>query len=436
MLPRKSWLATVLTLSVLLTTACSTAVTEPAPQPAPVPVPEILPPEEPTPEPVPPTAPAEEILPPPAVEPVDEFTAWWQEYQKPFTLDSSAYPSFYRGAWGARLDELRHYLLNASRLREGGCDSIIVGVDIVLDPVTHEPRSLGDDAFIFYLQALKREGFRIFLIPNPMHPNLDMGLGYAWEEPDPSAYYHPGHELIRKFDSVVVKWARIAEEYGAEVFLPVLEPYKLIRDYAGASNWLQEILPRIKEVYHGKVWATDIMYDIGQGRSTPCPYDYTGYDFLLSGPPAGRKDADDWEEMIKVFIQKGNEYVADYQLDGFGLYEFGGYTGGIWYEDVQMEVFDQLLSQEQAGQIAEALVRQATGTLNASFPRISIGWEDFDTPSYEIITGWYRNMGDNIVPLESSDWTYGELVEIEQKLAGDDYRDIFQIFEITGEAGQ
>jgi hypothetical protein len=72
-------------------------------------------------------------------------------------------------------------------------------------------------------------------------------------------------------------------------------------------------------------------------------------------------------------------------------------------------------------------VRQATGTLNASFPRISIGWEDFDTPAYQVLTDWYQSLGDNISLIESADWTYEQLIEIEQKLGGDDYNDIFEL---------
>jgi hypothetical protein len=354
---------------------------------------------------------------------------WWEDFKQPFTADTSNYNSFYRGAWGARLDEMRSYLLNAEKLREDGVDTIVIEAEIVLDPNTHEPISPGEDIFIFYLQALKKEGFRIVLVPNPMHPNLDQGLGYDWENSgDPNAYYHPSYELIKQFDGEVVKWAGIAEEYGVHAFMPTIEPYKLAGDYEVASQWLQEILPQIREVYNGQVWATDIMYDIGEGFSTPCPYDYSGYDFLVSGPPAGRKDTDNWEEMIEVFIDKGLDYVDDYSLQGFGLYEYGGYTGGVWYEDTQMGVFDQILSQEEAANIAEALVRQSTGKLKASFPRMSIGWQDFDTPSYEIITEWYKSMGENISPIESGEWTYEQLIEIEEKLGDDEYSMIFDLY--------
>ncbi len=422
-------IAVVLLLGVLLSSACGTGEAETTtPTQTTSTTPETTEPTSPT---ATETTTTPATTPPPTTteEPVDEFALWWQDFKQPFTLDSSAYPDFYRGAWGARLDELRSYLLNAAKLREGGVDTIMMEVEIVLDPETYEPKSIGDDVFIFYLQALKKEGFRIILIPNPMHPNLAQGLEYDWENNhDPGKDYYPSYELIKKFGGVVLKWAAIAEEYGVDAFLPILEPYKLAGDYQVASQWLQEILPQIKEVYDGQVWATEIMHDIGQGLSIPRPLNYNGYNFLISGPPAGWKEANYWEDMIEVFIQNGLEYSDNYSsMQGFGLYEYGGYTGGIWYEDVQMAAIGQNLTQEQAAHIAEALVRQASGKIKASFPRISLGWVDYDTPSYEIITDWYKSIGENISPIESGDWTYEQLIEIEQKLGGDDYEIIFDL---------
>jgi hypothetical protein len=358
---------------------------------------------------------------------IDTFKLWWEDFKQPFSLDTSGYPIFFGGAWASRIDEARSYLINAEKLREAGFNTIMLGVDIVFDPETGEPKSLGDNAFIFYLQALKKAGFRIVLIPNPMHPNLDMGKGYEWNEPDTKAAYHRSYELLKKFDPVVIKWARIAQEYQVDGFAPLNEPYKLVWDYHDASTWLQEILPQIKQVYDGKVFAVDTMYDIGQGLSLPYPYDYSGYDLILGGPPIGRKDATNWEEMIKVYINKGMEYVRQYKLEGFGLYEWGGYTGGVWYEDVQMAVFDQILTQEQAQQILEAGIRQATDKIKASFPRISIGWVDFATPAYNYLAEWYSQFSKPIKPLEDKPWTYDELIVLEKKLAGTDYEDIFQL---------
>ena len=358
---------------------------------------------------------------------IDKLQTWWLEYREPFRLDSSTYPAFYRGAWASRIDEARSYLVNADKLRQAGVDTVMLGIDIVFDPATGEPESLGDDAFVFYLQALKRAGFRVILVPNPMHPSLDMGRGYEWDAPDPNAAYHRSADLIREFNPVIIKWAKIAEEYQADGFVPVNEPYKLVWEYEEASEWLQEILPEIKKVYSGTVIAMDTMLALGDDMSIPYPYDYSGYDFILGGPPAGRKDVKNWEVMTQAYINKGIEYVRQYKLKGFGLYEWGGYTGGVWYEDVQLKIFDQILSEEQAREILEAGVRQADGRVIASFPRISVGWVDIDIPAFYSLAEWYESMGKPIKPIDDRQWSYLELIAIEKKLAGDDYQNIFQI---------
>ena len=365
---------------------------------------------------------------------IDKFSLWWQEYREPFKLDSSRYSPFYRGAWASRIDEARSYLVNTDKLRQAGVDTVMLGIDVVFDPDDGEPKSLGDDVFIFYLQALKNAGFRVILVPNPMHPNLDMGKGYEWDEPDPSTAYRRSVDLIRKFNAVMIKWAQIAEKYQAEGFAPLNEPCKLVWKYEDAGQWLQEISPEIREAYSGTVIALDTMYDLGQGISIPYPYNYSGYDFVIGGPPAGRQDVKNWEEMVRVYINKGNEYVRQYNLDGFGLYEWGGYTSGVWYEDVQMEKFDQILSEKQASEILEAAIRQSSGRVIASFPRISTGWVDFDTPAFESLAKWYNSLASSIKPVDDRQWSYQELIAIEKKLAGADYQHIFKIeTELTSE---
>ncbi|MGD9143042.1 MAG: hypothetical protein PVG61_04265 [Dehalococcoidia bacterium] len=354
------------------------------------------------------------------------FEGWWQQFRSPVNYPTANYPYFYRGAWASRIDEARSYLLNAEILRAAGFDTIMLGIDIVFNPENGEPESLGDEVFIFYLQALKQAGFRIVLVPNPMHPNLDMGLGFEWDADSADAAYHRSYELLKKFDDVVLKWASIAEQYQVDGFAPLNEPAKLVWDHNDASRWLQEIVPQIKKYYRGKLFAVDTMYDLGQGLSTPYPYDYYGYDVILGGPPAGRKDYAGWEEMINIYINEGIGYSREYKSEGFGLYEWGGYTGGVWYEDAQMANLDQILTTEEAWLITTAAIQQAKGTI-ASFPRISTGWIDFDTPAFLLLSKWYYQFGIPVQPFVPSSWTYQELIDIEARLAGADYPDIFQL---------
>jgi len=353
------------------------------------------------------------------------FGAWWSEYSQSLQVDYFSYPEFWRGAYACRIDEMRSYLENAELLRHSGFDTILMGPDVVIDPETEEPYTPAIDVFAFYIQAFKRAGFRVILVPNPMHPNLDMGGGFAWEL-GMEGRYQPSPSLITKFDGAVVMLAELAEEYGAYGFLPCVEPYKLSRDLNATSDWLQGLQPQIRAVYSGRIGATDIMWDIDQGYSWPYPYDYTGFDFIVGGPPAGREDASSWEAMIDVYVGKGVEYVETFNASGFGLYEWGGYTGGVWYEPIS-----QFLNDEQALAITEAGIRQGEGRMTSCFPRISVGWMAFGTPSYEALSEWYMSMGDPVSPVIDESWSNEELLELEESLAGSE-EELRKLFTIEG----
>lgn len=163
-----------------------------------------------------------------------DFHVWWGEYRKLLNVDYSSYLGFLRGAYAMRVDEARSYLLNADLLRRSGFDSLLLGADVVLDPETEEPYTPGQDVF-FYVQAFKRAGFRVLLVPDPMHPSLDMGEGFAWESGE-EGKYQPSPKLLRKFDGAVLHLAQMSEEYGVYGFLSCVEPFKLSRDIEATSD--------------------------------------------------------------------------------------------------------------------------------------------------------------------------------------------------------
>ena len=74
---------------------------------------------------------------------------------------------------------------------------------------------------------------------------------------------------LETFNSDIVKLAKFAEKYGVEFFAPANEPEKIFGE--DTSRWAQEILPKIKEVYHGKV--------IWKGADIN-GVDLTGYDYI------------------------------------------------------------------------------------------------------------------------------------------------------------
>ncbi len=361
---------------------------------------------------------------------VDEFSSWWNEYKEPFETDYLKYPDFYRGAWAPRVDVMRQILVRAEDLRLAGFDSVMIEVEVLLDPQTGNPEVLAENLFIFYAQALKKEGFRVFIILNPAHPNFALDSCFNWNgEDNSSCENQPGRELLDKFTPLVNEWAETAGELDAYGFLPVLEPHTFGGDINTSSSWLQDILPQIRSRFSGKVGALDIMYNTGCGREViPYPYDYSGYDFIIGGPPAGRPGdmLTEWEQDIAGYINRGCEYVQTYSLESFGLYEWGAYQGGVWYEDVQICDYGLCVNDEEAACITETGIALQEGRenegLKLSFPLIGPGWTDFDKPAFDLISEWYLRISDfTVTPIDDNVWTLDELIEIERQLAGYDF---------------
>jgi hypothetical protein len=86
---------------------------------------------------------------------------------------------------------------------------------------------------------------------------------------------------IDALNSKIIEYARLAEEYDVELFAPIAEPPGTI----DTGNWRQEILSRIKEVYHGEVFWSGFVPDlhdketISQIAEQP-PGNLVGYDYI------------------------------------------------------------------------------------------------------------------------------------------------------------
>ena len=102
----------------------------------------------------------------------------------------------------------------------------------------------------------------------------------------PQIYPKPRLEKkdLEALNSLIIEAAELAEEYDVELFAPLTEPATIISGDIG--NWKQEILLKIKKVYHGDIyWA-------GPGVGSPPdkatiskiakqpPGDFAGYDYI------------------------------------------------------------------------------------------------------------------------------------------------------------
>lgn len=83
----------------------------------------------------------------------------------------------------------------------------------------------------------------------------------------------PGY--LKNFDKIVVDMAKIAQKYQVEVFSPLGEPENVFYDGKLASEWSQQILPKIKKYYKGKIYYKGDLHK-NQGEAM----NFKGYDIL------------------------------------------------------------------------------------------------------------------------------------------------------------
>ncbi len=83
----------------------------------------------------------------------------------------------------------------------------------------------------------------------------------------------PGY--FKNYDKIVADMAKIAEKYHFEMFSPLGEPENVFLDAKIASDWSQQILPKIKKNYHGKIYYKGDLHK-GEGENM----NFKGYDIL------------------------------------------------------------------------------------------------------------------------------------------------------------
>jgi len=87
-------------------------------------------------------------------------------------------------------------------------------------------------------------------------------------------------------NSRIVEVAKLAEKHNVELFSPLNEPEMIFSK--GVGVWRQEILHKVKEVYHGEVTWNGAMPGFPDKESVPKtsdqpPGDYAGYDYIGFG---------------------------------------------------------------------------------------------------------------------------------------------------------
>lgn len=109
----------------------------------------------------------------------------------------------------------------------------------------------------------------------------------------------PGY--LDRFNKVVEDMAKIAQKYQVEMFSPMGEPENLF-GVKVASSWSQEILPKIRKNYQGKIFYKGDLHK-GEGENL----NFKGYDVLgiMPHPAPPPTDLEALRKIIDSNIDKG-----------------------------------------------------------------------------------------------------------------------------------
>jgi hypothetical protein len=165
--------------------------------------------------------------------------------------------------------------------------------------------------------------------------------------------------IITRSKEKALEWAEICEKYGVELFAPIQEcevlqtleweDNEVLGDEV-ISEWLQDIITPIKEIYHGEVvcgagawggaarnWSEEkpVAYELLLDN---CEIDFTGYDYIAFAPysmhlvPAGQgwrypdPTVEEYREYIRYSLNKLNEWAERDGCKGVIIREMGGPT--------------------------------------------------------------------------------------------------------------
>jgi len=257
------------------------------------------------------------------------------------------YPAVIKGNWEPNESYMALVLAASDRLRGLGVNTLSCAAEY----------EFKDDGSYFMrneglrrsnLVRAKQEGFAVYVgvsfVGSGQVSIADRGAQISLEE-----YLAVSEELA-------LEWARFAEECGVEYFCPQQElDYMILQNFIPAldeaaiaegakvvAEWHRDILPKVKEVYTGKVVAK-FAYML-EGKAATGEY-YRGYDYLGVAIGHGQQGLEGFRIMVReTYYEALAEMARKAECDwivGEAWISYGA-KSSPFYENVEGESLDEL----------------------------------------------------------------------------------------------
>lgn len=251
--------------------------------------------------------------------------------------------NIYKGFWmpcGFMSDGCQS-LMGANQLKDAGANTAALDISVSINDKGELNNAFPMDFIEKRMSALAHryypEGIRIYIVGDIFYTkDLNAKGGEPGPVPDEVA---SNPNFLKNYDNFIIEIANLSEKYHVEMFSPMNEPDMKLGS-ANASAWGQQILPKIRQVYKGKIIAKEAAGPLlGGGGPRPeknWDINFKGYDVIGVDPTCSDRPETECREMIKSLLSKVQSLA---NRDGIGSIMFTEF--GVWGRNTRSISEDQ-----------------------------------------------------------------------------------------------
>ena len=242
-----------------------------------------------------------------------ECRDWIQSIYTSFDTSNQVEIEKMNGIWLPTICTVRDAVKRIPTLKEIGINTVSFGPDIGTRNLD-EPTVIGSNLFRFYIKLFEDAGFNVHLVPNPMH----------WGNNGVSLY---------DLNDILYDWAEEAESLNTKFYTTFNEVDGMQEDIIETSEWLQEVLPSIKEKYSGIVCVQPT-----QSGFQSEIINYSGFDCVSSFYSLIVPDEDRNSRAMNDFKSIAAQIRLEYPSVKYIMAnDVATFSGGNWAETTIME---------------------------------------------------------------------------------------------------
>lgn len=243
--------------------------------------------------------------------------------------------NIYKGFWmpcGFMSDACQS-MMGANDLVDVGANTAALDVSVSINdkgeiknafPMDFVEKRLSELAHRYY-----PKGIRIYLVGDIFYTkDLNARGGEPGPVPDEVA---ADPNFLKQYDDFIIEIAKLSEKYHVEMFSPMNEP-DLKLGSVNASAWGQKILPKIREVYKGKIIAKEAAAPLLGGGPRPeknWDINFRGYDAIGVDPTCSGRPEAECRVLIKNLLSQIQSLANRDAIGSIMFTEFGVWGGNL-----------------------------------------------------------------------------------------------------------